>query len=95
MCIRDRLNVRNTWLNFRRDKYALEMFLIKAGNSFDHLIRKAEAAFGKKMSVPSNVFERIKKVKNKEIRLKRRELQGLFHELHEAVESVIRKIDVA
>ena len=89
------LNVRDTWLNLRRDKYALEMFLIKAGNSFDYLIRKAEAVFGKKMAVPSDVFEKIKKVKNKEIRLKRGELQALFHQLHETVESAIRKIDAA
>lgn len=89
------LTVRDSWLNLRRDKYALEMFLIKAGNSFDYLIRKAEAVFGKKMVVSSDVFEMIKKGKNKEIRLKRGELQGLFHQLHEAVESVIRKIDAA
>jgi predicted nucleotidyltransferase len=90
------LNVRDSWLSLRRDKYALEMFLVKAGNSFDYLIRKAEAVFGKKMAVPSSdVFETIKKVKNKEIRLKRGELQHLFHQLHETVESVIKKIDAA
>ena len=89
------LNVRNTWLSLRRDKYALEMFLVKAGNSFDYLIRKAEAAFGKKMMVPSDMFEKIKRVKNKEIRLKRGELQRLFHQLHEAVETAIKKIDAA
>jgi len=89
------LNVRDSWLSLRRDKYALKMFLIKAGNSFDYLIRKAEAVFGKKMTIPSDVFEKIKRVKNKEIRLKRSELQGLFHQLHEAVESVIKKIDAA
>ena len=59
------LTVRDSWLNLRRDKYALEMFLIKAGNSFDYLIRKAEAVFGKKMAASSDVFEKIKKVKNK------------------------------
>jgi predicted nucleotidyltransferase len=89
------INVRDTWLSLRRDKYALEMFLVKAGNSFDYLIRKAEAVFGKKMAIPSDVFEKIKMVKNKEIRLKRGELQALFHQLHEAVESAIRKIDAA
>jgi predicted nucleotidyltransferase len=89
------LNLRDSWLSLRRDKYALEMFLIKAGNSFAYLIRKAEAVSGKKMAVPSDVFERIKRVKNKEIRLKRGELQGLFHQLHEAVESAIKKIDAA
>jgi predicted nucleotidyltransferase len=89
------LNVRDSWLGLRRDKYALEMFLVKAGNSFDYLIRKAEAVFGKKIKVPSDVFERIKKVKNKEIRLRRSELQHLFHQLHESVESVIRNIDAA
>jgi predicted nucleotidyltransferase len=89
------INVRDSWLNLRRDKYALEMFLVKAGNSFDYLIRKAEVVFGKKMAITSDVFEKIKKVKNKEIRLKRGELQGLFHQLHEAVESAIRKIDAA
>lgn len=89
------LNVRDSWLNLRHDKYALEMFLVKVGNSFDYLIRKSEAVFGKKMAVPADVFETIKKVKNKEIRLKRGELQGLFHQLHETVESVIRTIDAA
>jgi len=89
------LNVRDSWLSLRRDKYALEMFLVKAGNSFDYLIRKAGAVFGKKMAVHSDVFERIKRVKNKEIRLKRGDLQGLFHQLHEAVESVIKTIDAA
>jgi predicted nucleotidyltransferase len=89
------LNVRDSWLSIRRDKYALKMFLIKAGNSFDYLIRKAEAVFGKKMAMTSDVFERVKKVKNKEIRLKRGELQTLFHQLHEAVESAIKKIDAA
>jgi predicted nucleotidyltransferase len=89
------LNVRDTWLNSNRNKYALEMFLIKAGNSFDYLIRKAEAVFGKKMAIPSDVFEKIKRVKNKEIRLKRGEFQALFHQLHETVESVIGQIDKA
>jgi predicted nucleotidyltransferase len=89
------INVRDTWLNLRRDKYALKLFLIKAGNSFDYLIHKAETIFGKKMVVPSDVFGKIKRVKNKEIRLKRGELQGLFHQLHEAVESAIKKIDAA
>jgi predicted nucleotidyltransferase len=89
------LNVRDSWLSLRKDKYALTMFLIKAGNSFDYLIRKAEAVFGKKMAITSDVFERIKKVKNKEIRLKRGELQALFHQLHEVVESAIKKIDTA
>jgi predicted nucleotidyltransferase len=89
------LTVRDTWLSSNRDTYALEMFLVKAGNSFDYLIRKAEAVFAKKMAVPSDVFEKIKKVKNKEIRLKRGELQELFHQLHETVESVIRTIDAA
>ena len=89
------LTVRDSWLSLRGDKYALEMFLIKAGNSFDYLIRKAEAVFGKKMAIASNVFERIKQVKNKEIRLKRGELQALFHQLHEVVESAIKKIDAA
>jgi predicted nucleotidyltransferase len=89
------LNVRDSWLSLRRDKYALKMFLIKAGNSFDYLIRKAEAVFGKKLAVSSDVFEKIKRVKNKEIRLKRSELRALFHQLHEAVESAIKKIDAA
>ena len=87
------LNVRDSWLSIRRDKYALKMFLIKAGNSFDYLIRKAEAVFGKKMAVSSDVFEKIKQLKNKKIRLNRSELQALFHQLHEAVESAIKKID--
>ena len=89
------LNVRDSWLSIRRDKYALKMFLIKAGNSFDYLIRKAEAVFGKKMAVSSDVFEKIKQVKNKKIRLNRSELQALFHQLHETVESAIKKIDAS
>ena len=89
------LTVRDSWLSLRRDKYALTMYLIKAGNSFDYLIRKAEAVFSKKMAVSSDVFEKIKRVKNKEIRLKRNELQGLFHQLHETVESAVKKIDAA
>jgi predicted nucleotidyltransferase len=89
------LNVRDSWLGLRRDKYALKMFLIKAGNSFDYLIRKAEGVFGKKMAVSTDVFEKIKQVKTKEIRLKRCELQALFHQLHEVVESAIKKIDAA
>ena len=89
------LNVRDSWLSLRRDKYALTMFLIKAGNSFDYLIGKAETVFGKKIAITTDVFERIKKVKNKEIRLKQGELQALFHQLHEAVESAIKKIDAA
>lgn len=87
------LTVRDSWLSLRRDKYALTMFLIKAGNSFNYLIRKAEAVFGKKTAITSDVFEKIKQVKNKKIRLKRGELQELFHQLHEAVESAIKKID--
>jgi hypothetical protein len=47
------------------------------------------------MAITSDVFEKIKRVKNKEIRLKRGELQGLFHQLHEAVESAIKEIDAA
>ena len=82
-------------MSLRRDKYALTMFLIKAGNSFEYLIRKAEVVFGKKMAIPSDVFEKIKRIKNKEIRLKRGELQALFHQLHEVVESAIKKIDAA
>jgi predicted nucleotidyltransferase len=89
------LTVRDSWLSLRGNKYELTMFLIKAGNSFEYLVRKAEAVFGKKMAIASDVFEKIKRVKNKEIRLKRGELQALFHQLHEAVESAIKKIDAA
>jgi len=89
------LTVRDTWLNSYRNKYALEMFLIKAGNSFDYLCRKADTILGEKMAVPQHVFEKIKKLKKKEIRLKRGELQTLFHQLHETVESVIGQIDKA
>jgi predicted nucleotidyltransferase len=89
------LTMRDTWLRSNRDKYALEMFLVKAGNSFDYLIREAARVLGKKLAMPRDIFEKIKKVKKKEIRLKRVELQHLFHQLHEAVESAIRKIDAA
>jgi predicted nucleotidyltransferase len=89
------LNVRDSWLSLRLDKYALMMFLIKAGNSFEYLLRKVEAVFGKKLAITSDMFEKIKRVKNKEIRLKRGELQALFHQLHETVESAINKIDAA
>lgn len=89
------LNLRDTWLRSNRDRYALEMFLVKAGNSFDYLIRQATKVLGKKLAIPRDIFERIKKLKKKEIRLKRGELQALFHQLHETVESVIRKIDAA
>jgi len=89
------LTMRDTWLRSNRDKYDLEMFLIKAGTSFDYLIRKAALVLGKKISVPRDIFEKIKKVKKKDIRLKRADLQDLFHQLHETVESVIRKIDAA
>jgi predicted nucleotidyltransferase len=89
------LNLRDTWLNFSRDRYALEMFLVKAGNSFAYLIGKANTLLGKKMTIPQDIFVKIKKVKKKELRLKRTELQHLFHRLHEAVESAIKKIDQA
>jgi predicted nucleotidyltransferase len=89
------LAMRDTWLRGNRDNYVLEMFLIKAGNSFDYLIRKAATVMGKKVAVPRDILEKIKKLKKKEIRLKRKELQDLFHQLHETVESVIRKIDAA
>jgi len=89
------LAMRDTWLNSNRDRYALEMFLVKAGNSFDYLIGKANAVLGGKISMPRDIFAKIKKIKKKEIRLKRGELQDLFHQLHEIVESVIRKIDNA
>lgn len=89
------LSMRDTWLRSNRDKYDLEMFLIKAGNSFDYLIRKAALVLGKKISLPRDIVEKIKKLKKKELRLKRGELQELFHQLHETVESVIRKIDAA
>ena len=42
-----------------------------------------------------DIFEKIKRLKKKEIRLKRAELQALFHQLHETVEAVIGKIDAA
>jgi predicted nucleotidyltransferase len=89
------LAMRDTWLRSSREKYDLEMFLIKAGNSFDYLIRKAAPVLGKKISLPWDIVEKIKKLKKKELRLKRGELQDLFHQLHETVESVIRKIDAA
>jgi predicted nucleotidyltransferase len=89
------LTMRDTWLRSNRDNYVLEMFLIKAGNSFDYLIRKAAMVLGKKIAMPHDILEKIKKLKKKEIRLKRSELQDLFHQLHETVESVIRKIDAA
>ncbi|MCJ7663317.1 MAG: nucleotidyltransferase domain-containing protein [Desulfobacterales bacterium] len=89
------VSMRDTWLTSNRDKYELEMFLIKAGNSFDYLIRKAAMVLGKKLAMPWDVFEKIKKLKKKEIRLRRGELQDLFRQLHETVESVIRKIDAA
>lgn len=89
------LNLRDTWPGINRSRYALQMYLAKAGNSFDYLCHKAEAIFPKKITIPSDIFETIKKVKKKEIRPKRGELQHLFHQLHETVESVIRKIDAA
>jgi predicted nucleotidyltransferase len=89
------LAMRDMWLRSSREKYDLEMFLIKAGNSFDYLIRKAALVLGKKISLPRDIVEKIKKLKKKELRLKRGELQELFHQLHETVESVIRKIDAA
>ena len=89
------LHLRDTWPTINRNRYALEMYLVKAGTSFNYLCRKAEAVFPKKMAIPPDIFETIKKVKKKEIRLKRGELQHLFHQLHETVESVIRKIDAA
>ena len=42
------LNVREDWLAINRDTYALEQFLIKAGTSFDYLIRKAHTVLGEK-----------------------------------------------
>jgi predicted nucleotidyltransferase len=87
------LNLRDTWLRSNRDKYALEMYLVKAGNSFDYLIRQAAQILGKKVALPRDIVDKIIKVKKKEIRLKRAELQDLFHQLHETVESAIRKID--
>jgi predicted nucleotidyltransferase len=89
------LHMRDTWLRSHKDRYALEMFLIKAGNSFDYLIRQAALVLGKKIAMPRDIFEKIKKVKKKELRLKRGELQELFHQLHKTVESAIRKIDAA
>ena len=89
------LAMRDTWLRSSREKYDLEMFLIKAGNSFDYLIRKAALVLGKKISLPRDIVEKIKKLKKKELRLKRGELRELFHQWHETVESVIRKIDAA
>jgi predicted nucleotidyltransferase len=89
------LNLRDTWLRLDRDKYALEMYLVRAGNSFDYLIRKAATVFREKITAPSDIFDKIKKIKKKELRPRRKELQHLFHQLHETVESVIREIDAA
>jgi predicted nucleotidyltransferase len=89
------LHLRDTWLRSSRDRYALELFLVKAGNSFDYLIRQAALVLGKKIAMPRDIFERIKKVKKKELRLSPAELQDLFRQLHEAVESVVKKIDAA
>jgi predicted nucleotidyltransferase len=89
------LNLRDAWPSINRSRYALEMYLVKAGNSFDYLCRKANTILGKKIVIPSDIFEEIKKIKKKEIRLKRGELRHLFHQLHETVESVIGKIDAA
>jgi predicted nucleotidyltransferase len=83
------------WVRSRPDNYALEMYLIKAGTSFDYLIRKAALVLGKKISLPRDIFAKITKVKKKELRLRPAELQNLFSQLHETVESVIRKIDAA
>jgi predicted nucleotidyltransferase len=89
------LAMRDTWLRSNRDRYALEMFLVKAGSSFEYLIRQANIFLGKKITIPHDIFVKIKKVKKRELRLKRTELQHLFHQLHETVESAIRKIDKA
>jgi hypothetical protein len=89
------LTMRENWLAICRDRYALEQFLIKAGSSFDYLIRQANTFLGKKNVLPRDIFEKINKVKKKEIRLKRTELQALFHQLHETVEAVIGRIDAA
>jgi predicted nucleotidyltransferase len=89
------LSVRENWLAISRDRYALEQFLIKAGGSFAYLIRHANTFLGKKAVMPRDIFEKINKVKKKEIRLKRVELQALFHQLHETVEAVIGRIDAA
>src|SRR4030042_3385352 len=77
------LNLRDSWLGISRDKYALGTYLVKAGNSFEYLIRKANTVIGHKIVIPRDIFEKIKKLKKKEIRLKRSELQHLFHQLHE------------
>ena len=89
------LFMRENWLAINRDRYALEQFLIKAGGSFAYLIRHANTFPGKKAVIPPDIFEKIDRVKKKEIRLKRAELQTLFHQLHEAVEAVIGRIDAA
>jgi predicted nucleotidyltransferase len=87
------LKLREDWLAINRDTYAQERYLIKAGTSFDYLIGRAQAVLGKKGVTAPDLFAKIKRLKKKEIRLKRAELQDLFFHLHETVEAVIGKID--
>src|SRR4030042_966100 len=89
------LKLREDWLAINRDTYAQERYLIKAGTSFEYLIGKAQAVLGKKEVTAPDLFTKIKRLKKKEIRLKRVELQDLFYHLHETVEAVIGKIDAA
>lgn len=87
--------LRDAWANIDRDRYALEQFLIKAGNSFAYLCRRAESLLGIRIEDPLDVFGRIRRLKKKELRLNRAQLQGLFSQLHDTVRSAIRSIDAA
>ena len=89
------LALRSAWLHWHDDRRELEAFLIKAGNSFDYLCRKAKIVFKLKGVETGALFESLRLLKRKQLRLKRPAVQELYRQTQAAMESVIQKINAA
>jgi predicted nucleotidyltransferase len=89
------LALRGAWLHLHADRRELEDFLIKAGGSFDYLCRRAQAVFKFKGEETGALFEKLRLLKRKQLRLKLPALQDLCTQMHAAVADTIQKIDAA
>ncbi len=87
------LRLRTAWAELRGDSYGLEVFLIQFGTSFAHLFQHAQKLLGKKLKPDLSLpFEACRRLKRKEIKLKRHELERLYQEVHDAATAVVKAL---
>lgn len=88
------LGFRMGWIGLQGRMRTMEEQLGRAGNSFLHLVERAEKSLG--VTLPSSAKEtlhRAVQLKKKEIRLAGTELEALYHEVHESVEEAVQYVE--